>query len=334
MIFTRRQFVSGSGLAGLGLLVGGGRLPGQSQPVTQAPRIGILEIRSPASTFPTFAPFVQGLHELGYVAGDNIALELRSADGDVDRLPHLAAELVGLKVDVIVTQGTPATQAAQQATSTIPIVHVTGGDLVAAGLVGSLARPGGNVTGVDTSAPQLSRKRLDLLKDVVSDLSRPAVVWNPTNAVKRREWAELQDAAALLGVQLLSFEVEQVSDVERALMAIPSGRPDGLLVLTEFVTDAQATRILEFAAASRLPSVFERRDWVDAGGLMSYGPNVSRNVHRGAYYVDRLLKGTKPSDLPVEQAMTFDFVINLKTAQALDLTIPQHVLLQATEVIQ
>jgi putative ABC transport system substrate-binding protein len=279
-------------------------------------------------------PFLQGLHELGYVEGENVALELRSADGDVARLPQLAAELVGLQVDVIVTQGTPATQAAKQVTSTVPIVHPTGGDLVAAGLVASLARPGGNITGVDSNAPQLSRKRLELLKAVVPDLSRAAVIWNPSNPVKAREWTELQAAAALLGVQLLSHEVQQAGDVERALAAIPSGRPDGLVILTEFIIDAQARRIVEFAAASRLPSVFERRDYVEAGGLMNYGPNIPGNVRRSAYYVDRILKGAQPADLPIEQPMRFDFVINLKTAHALGLTIPQHVLLQATEVIQ
>jgi putative tryptophan/tyrosine transport system substrate-binding protein len=327
---SRRQVVQGAGAMGLGLLAGCGRWPGQAQPVIKAPRIAVLMTGS----FQFFDTFVQGLRELGYVAGDNIILELRFADGDVGRLPQLAAELVGLQVDVIVTQGTPATQAAKQATSTIPIVHATGGDLVAAGLVTSVARPGGNVTGVDSSAPQLSRKRLELLKEVVPGLSRAAVIWNPSNPVKAREWAELQAAAALLGVQLLSHEVQQAGDVERALAAIPAGRPDGLVVLTEFIIDAQALRIVEFAATSRLPSVFERRDYVEAGGLMNYGPNISGNVRRGAYYVDRIIKGAQPADLPVEQPMTFEFVINAKTAQALNITIPPHVLYQATEVIQ
>jgi putative ABC transport system substrate-binding protein len=329
---SRRQFVRSAGVVGLGLLAACGQWPGQAPPVVKMPRIGVL-MTGPASPL-FFDHFQQGLQEFGYVEGDNIAVELRSADGDVVRLPQLAAELVELKVDVIVTQGTPATQAAKEATSTIPIVHPAGGDLVAAGLVASLARPGGNITGVDSNAPQLSRKRLQLLKDVVPDLSRAAVVWNSSNAVKGREWTELQAAAALLGVQLLSHEVQQAGDVERALAAIPSGRPDGLVVLSESITDAQAPRIGEFAAASRLPSVFERRDFVEAGGLMNYGPNIPGNVRRGAYYVDRILKGAKPADLPIEQPMRFDFVINLKTAQALGLTIPHHVLLQATEVLQ
>jgi putative ABC transport system substrate-binding protein len=331
---SRRRFVQGAGVVGLGLLAGCGRLPGQAQPVVKAPRIAVLMTASPSSPSSQLDAFLQGLHEHGYVEGENIAIELRAADGDAARLPQLAAELVGLKVAVIVTQGTPATQAAKQATSTIPIVHTGGGDLVAAGLVASRARPGGHITGADSSAPQLSRKRLELLKEVIPNLSLTAVVWNPSNPVKQVEWTELQAAAAPLGVQLLSHEVQDAGDVDRALAAVRSGRPEGLVVLSEFLLNAQATRIAEFAKASRLPSVFELRHFVEAGGLMNYGPSFAGLRRRAAYYVDRILKGAKPADLPIEQPREFECVINLKTAQALGLTIPPHLLLQATEVIQ
>jgi putative ABC transport system substrate-binding protein len=329
---SRRHFVQGAGAAGLGLLVACGRLPGQTAPVSKAPRIAVLMTRS---SYPQFLDaLLQGLHELGYVEGENFTLVLRSADGDVARLPQLASELVGLQVDVIVTQGTPATQAASQATRTIPIVQPTGGDLVAAGLVASLAHPGGNVTGLDSNTPQLSRKRLQLLTEVAPGITRTAVVWNPSNPVKRREWTELQTAATLLGVQLLSHEVRDAGEADREMATIPDGQPDSLVAMGDAVIDAQAARIAAFATASRLPSVFETRRYVEPGGLMSYGPNVNTMHHRGAYYVDRILKGTKPADLPVEQPTTFEFVINLQTAQSLGITIPQHVLLQATEVIQ
>jgi len=246
----------------------------------------------------------------------------------------LAAELVRLQVAVIVAAG-GAVNTAKDATNTIPIVMPTSGDPVGQGLVTSLARPGGNITGLTTlSSSEIAGKRLQLLKEIVPEASRVAVLWNPGNAAKVLEFKQAQVAAAALGLTLQSLEVRGPNDFDSAFNAAAAGHVDALDALSEALINAHATRITDFALKSRLPSVFEQRELVEAGGLISYGPNVTDLYRRAATYVDRILKGAKPADLPVEQPTRFDFVINLKTAQALGLTIPQSILMQATEVIQ
>jgi putative ABC transport system substrate-binding protein len=268
------------------------------------------------------------------VEGQNIDIEVRSAEGESERLPTLAAELVRLQVDVIVTGSVPATQAAQQATQTIPIVMGVVVDPVATGLAASLARPGGNITGLSRMGPVVAAKQLELLKETVPGLSHVAVLWNPTNPGRTPELREVEVAAGALGVRLQAVEVHGPTELDGAFAAMTKEQADGVMVPLDFVLLNLRTTIIDLAAKNRLPAVYGQRDYVDSGGLMSYAANVSEMYRRAAYYVDRILKGAKPGDLPIEQPMTFEFVINLKTAQALGLTIPPHVLLQATEVIQ
>jgi putative ABC transport system substrate-binding protein len=329
-LLTRRRFVQGTGLAGLGLLAGCGRWPGQAQPAARVPRVGLLGLR----TVPTLPDaFRQGLRELGYVEGQNVVVEHRVADGNPERLAELAAELVRLPVDVIVAENTPAAIAARQATSTIPIVTAIG-DPVGAGLAASIARPGGNVTGLKGGPEQIAGKRLQLLTEAIPGVSRVGVVWNSGNRVKQIEWAETESAARALGVQLVSVEVRATDELERAFATVSPQTADALVVFAEELMASNAGKVVELVASTRLPAMYETRPFMDAGGLMAYGPNAPGLFRRAAYYVDRILKGASPADLPIEQPREFDFAINLKTAQALGLTIPPHVLLQATEIIQ
>ena len=332
--WSRRQFVQGVGVAGLALAAGCGRLPWQTHQPAKVPQIGFLLAR-PLSAPPDYLqPFRRGLHDLGYVEGQNIDIEVRSADGESERLPTLAAELVHLQVDVIVTGSVPATQAAQQATQTIPIVMGVVVDPVATGLAASLARPGGNITGLSRMGPVVAAKQLELLKETVPGLSHVAVLWNPTNPGRTPELREVEVAAGALGVRLQAVEVRGPTALDGAFAAMTKEQADGVMVPSDFVLLDLRTTIIDLAAKNRLPAVYGQRDYVDSGGLMSYAANVSDMYRRAAYYVDRILKGAKPADLPIEQPREFEFVINLKTAQALGLTIPQQVLLQATEVIQ
>jgi putative tryptophan/tyrosine transport system substrate-binding protein len=277
--------------------------------------------------------FRQGLREHGYVEGQNIVIEWRFTEGSPEVLADAAAELVHQPVRVIVAQSTPAALAASRASSTTPIV-MSVGDPVAAGLAASLARPGGNVTGLSNFSPQLAAKRLEWLREAIPSLARVGVAWTPYNPLKAMQWLETESAAQTLSVQLQSLEVGGPEDFESAFAAAVQDRAHALVVFGDNVTASHAPQIVELAAKYRLPTMYEARTFVDAGGLMSYGPNVPGSYRRAAYYVDRILKGAKPADLPVEQPREFEFVINAKTAQALGLTIPQHVLLQATEVIQ
>jgi putative tryptophan/tyrosine transport system substrate-binding protein len=323
----RRGFVRG--VAGLAVLAGCGRLPGQAQAPTRVPRIGYL---SAARAAPAVE---QGLQDLGYVHGQTIILEPRIAGAQLDRLPALAAELVHLPVDVIMTTGGIATLAAQQATSTIPIVQAAGGaDLVREGIVASYARPGGNVTGLTEIVPELSAKRLELLQQAVAGLARVAVLWNPAAPLAVSSFGETQEAARLLGIQLESLEVHGPDELKSVIEGAARGPADALLVLSDPLTISQQAHIAALAGTSRLPSMFDRREYAAAGGLLSYGPDVVEMQRRAATFVDKILKGAKPADLPIERPMRFDFIINFQTAQALGLTIPPHVLLQATEVIQ
>jgi putative tryptophan/tyrosine transport system substrate-binding protein len=324
---SRRAFVVGAG--GLGLLAGCGRLPGQAQAPMRVPRIGYL---SAARASPGIE---QGLNDLGYVHGQSLILESRLAGGQLDVLPDLAAELVHLPVDVIMTTGGIATVAAKQATSTIPIVQAAGGaDLVREGIVASYARPGGNVTGLTEIVPELSAKRLELLQQAVAGLARVAVLWNPAAPLAVSSFGETQDAARLLGIQLESLEARGPDDLQRLVEGVTGGRADALLVLSDPLTITHQANIAALASAGRLPSMFDRREYVAAGGLLSYGPDVVEMPRRAAVYVDKILKGASPAELPIERPMRFDFIINLKTAQALGLTFPNEILLQVTEVIQ
>jgi putative ABC transport system substrate-binding protein len=309
-------------------------LAAEAPPVAKIPRVGVLWPGSPPTgAAPSFEAFRQELHERGYVEGQNIALVLRSAEGSAERLPDLVAELVRVPVDIIVALGAPAAQAAKHTTRTLPIVMLAG-DAVESGLVASLARPGGNLTGVSLMSPDHVRQRLALLKDIIPGLARVAVLWNPTNPAKGPEWREMQVAAGALGVRLDSREVRAFADVERAFAALRQERPDALLVPEDPLTMRHRTEIVTLAATARLPALYTLREFADAGGLMTYGPSLPALYRRAAYYVDRLLKGSKPAELPVEQPTKFELVINLKTAQALGLTIPPTVLFQADDVIK
>jgi putative ABC transport system substrate-binding protein len=330
---TRRRFVQGAGAVGLGLLAGCGRWPGQvNAPAQQRNprRIGLL-FAAGENRF-----IQQALQELGYVDGQNVLIESRIAGGRLDVLPALAAELVALPVDVIVTVGTPATVAAQQASSTIPIVQSTGAaDLVREGIVASLARPGGNVTGLTAIAPELTAKRLEFLTQVVPGLARVALLWQSGSPNAAEQIGEIQAGARALGVQLQSLEIGQGPEqLDGLLAAATRSGAEALILLADPVTITHHAQIAALAIASRLPAIFDRREFAEAGGLLAYGPNFADVQRRGATYVDKILKGTKPGELPIQRPTIFDLVINLKTANALGLTIPQHVLLQATEIIQ
>jgi len=303
-----------------------------AQQAGKVPRIGFL---SPGNA--TSAPneaFRQGLRELGYVEGQNLVVEYRWADGDTARLPALAAELVRLRVDVLVAATNPAVLAARQATSTIPIVFAASSDPVGTGLVASLAHPGGNVTGLSLVAPELSGKRLQLLRETLPQLARVALLWNSGDPGMADRVTETKAAARQLGVTLHVEWVRDLAGLDRAFATLAQARPDAFLTTVEPFTGDHRQRIVAFAAQQRLPAMYEERDFVDAGGLMAYGPNLAANYRRAATYVDKILKGTKPADLPVEQPTKFELVINLKTAKALGITIPQTVLIRADEVIR
>ena len=300
----------------------------------KVPRIGYLHARSPVEAADITNAFRRGLRDLGYVEGQTIAIEYRWAEGKFERVPPLAAELVRLKVDVIVTSGEAAVRAARQATSTIPIVMASHPDPVGTGVISSLARPGGNLTGLSIFAPDLAEKRLELIKEAVPKLSRVAVLWNPDNLGKVLEFQVTQAAARALGVTLQPVEVRKANDFDMAFSVILRKRPDALVTFVETLTLVHQTRIVDFVTRNRLPMVAELRVFSELGGLMSYGANQPELFRRAATFVDKILKGAKPADLPVEQPTRFEMVINLKTAKALGLTIPPSVLIRADQVIQ
>jgi putative ABC transport system substrate-binding protein len=306
----------------------------EAQQPKKVPLIGFLVGPSLASIKPLADAFRQGLHKLGYVEGQSLAIEWRSAEGVNERLPNLAAELVKLKVDVILTRGTPATQAAKHATQTIPIVMTGGSDPLGTGLVTSLAHPGGNVTGLTDVYSDLGGKQLELLKEASSKVSRVAVLWDPANPGNTTWLGGMKVAAGALSLKLQPVEVHGPNDLEPAFSAIKKERARALSVLSNAVTTTYRARIVDFAAKSRLPAMYPERESVETGGLMSYGPNLSDMWRRAATYVDKILKGTKPADLPVEQPTKFEFIINLKTAKQIGLTIPPNVLVRADRVIK
>ena len=315
----------------LGLLLG--PLAAEAQQPARVPRIGILPPGPISERVHLWEAFRQGLRDLGYVEGQNITLVFPSAEVRPERLPHLAAELVNLKVDVIVAATTVAVQAAAEASKEIPIVMPVAAP-VETGLVASLARPGGNITGLTLMASELSGKRLELLKTVVPRVSRIALLLNPAAAVVPAQMKETEVAARVLGVQLQPLEVRGPDDLERVFQAAIKGRAGALITVDDALIFTHRTRIVNLAAKSRLPAIYGFREFVDAGGLMSYAPNLADMYHRAATYVDKILKGAKPADLPIEQPTKFEFVVNLKTARALRLTIPQSILLRADQVIQ
>ncbi len=308
----------------------------QAQAPGKVPRVGILfsEFAPTSEPSPTARAFVESLRGLGWVEGRNVLLEWRYAEGRTERYPVLAAELVALKVDVLVAFSTPAALAVKQVTTTTPVIMAAISDPVGSRLVGSLARPGGNITGLSLLAPELSAKRLDLFKQAMPRLARAAVLWNTANSGMVLRFRETESASRALGVAIDSVGVQGPGDFETAFATISKHRPDALLVLADTVTSAHRRRAIEFAAASRLPAIYETRQFADDGGLMSYGISMSEHYRRAAFFVDKVLKGAKPADLPVEQPSTFELVINLKTAKALGLTIPQTVLLRADHVIE
>jgi putative ABC transport system substrate-binding protein len=311
--------------------------PARAQQPKKIPLLGFLSGGDAASGSTRFEAIRLALRERGYVEGKNIAIEYRYAEGESDRLPELAAELVRLKVDIIVVGGgfAPA-RAAMNATKTIPIILAGRGiDPVEAGLVASLARPGGNVTGITNIGGQLVGKRLELLKEAVPKLARVAVLYasaNPSSVLAVKE--DLPVAARALRLTIQPWEARAANDFDRIFAALRKQRPDGLYMLGGALMSANEKRIIGIALKSRLPSTFQSRESVEAGGLMSYGADEAESYRRVAYFVDRILKGAKPADLPVEQPMKFDFVINLKTAKQIGLTIPQWTLMKADKVIQ
>jgi putative ABC transport system substrate-binding protein len=305
-----------------------------AQQPTKIPRIGFLITSSPAVIAPRMDAFRQGLRELGYVEGKNIVIERRHAEGRLDQLRAFTAELVQLNVDVIVTSGPTATRPAKEATSTIPIVMTFDDDPVGSGFVASLARPGGNITGLSTLAPEISGKQLELLKEIVPRLGRVAVIGTSTRQGTAQNLKEMKLAAGAFGVKLQYIDIQNPKDIETAFRAASKERAEALLVLQSPVFNSQRAQIADLALKSRLPATYPRREFVEDGGLMSYGVSISDLDRRAAAYVDKILKGAKPSDLPVEQPTKFELVINLKTAKLIGLTIPPTVLGRADRVIK
>ena len=306
----------------------------QPQQPAKIPRIGFLIPVSASTLSARVEAFRQGLHELGYVEGKNIVIEWRSAEGKADRLPALAAELVRLKVDVIVTVGPPATRPAKQATVTIPIVMGHDDDPVGSGFVASLAQPGGNVTGLSTLAPEISGKQVELLREIVPKLSRVTVIGTVTRPGNPQALREINLAADAVGVHLQYLEIQAPKDIEIAFQAASNERADALLVLSNEVLIPQRRRIADLAVKSRLPAIYNRPEYVEDGGLVFYGVSYTDLYRRAATYVDKILKGAKAADLPVEQPKKFEFIVNLKAPKQIGLTIPPNVLARADRVIR
>jgi putative tryptophan/tyrosine transport system substrate-binding protein len=305
----------------------------QQQP-KKVPRIGYLSGTSPSVNSARVEAFRQGLRDLGYVDGKNIVIEWRYAEGKLDRLPALAAELVRLKVEVIVASAPPPTRSAKQATATIPIVMSYDDDPVGNGFVASLARPGGNITGLATLAPELSGKQLELLKEIIPKLSRVAVLGNATRPGSPQALREINLAADAFGIQLQYLEIQAPKDIEIAFRAASKEQADAVLVLGSPTLLSQRRQVADLAVKSRLPAIYGRPEYVEDGGLMSYATSFTDLSRRSAIYVDKILKGAKPADLPVEQPKKFEFIINLKAAKQIGLTIPPNVLARADKVIR
>jgi putative ABC transport system substrate-binding protein len=331
---TRRRQV----IAALGGTMAAWPLAARTQQATKVPRVGNLITGSASSEAQSgLKAFRQALRELGYIEGQNVVIEYRSADGRIERLPDLVRELIDLKVDVIVAGATPAGRAAHQATKTIPIIVSAMGDPIGDGFVASLARPGGNVTGTTFLGPELVPKRLALLKELLPSASRVAVLWHPGafgDQTMKEMQKEIGDAAGPLGLQLQFSPAHNLDELDGAFATIAASRPEAIFQFPSPVLYAERRRIVELAAKYRIPAMYNAREFVEAGGLIGYGTNLDELSRRGAMYVDRILKGAKPSELPVEQPNRFELVVNLKTARALGLTIPPSILARADEVIE
>jgi len=319
---NRRAFVTG-----LGAILAA-PLAAEGQAVGKVPRIGLLDYAK------FWDPLLETLNELGYVEGRTIIFEYRSSEGRSERLPALALDLVKRGVDIIVVYGTPATQAAKRATATIPIVMVGVGEPVDTGLVASLARPGGNITGNTILGPDLGAKRVEFLREAIPRISRIAFLLNPQNSSNRTQFEHVQAGVRAHGLRLLSVQVSGPDEFDDAFGAMMKQRPDALMVTADAAQQRFVDRIVRFAAAQRLPTMYQVKENVIDGGFISYGPSLPDLFGRSARYVDRILKGTKPADLPIEQPTKFELVINLKTAKALGLTIPPSLLLRADQVIE
>ena len=328
-VIHRRTFLST--MAG-GLLAA--PLAAEAQQAGKVYRIGFLGNSTEALEANLVGPFREGLRDLGYVEGRNVLIEYRWAEGNYDRFPALIGELLALKVAVIVTAGTPATLAVKKATTSVPLVMSAVGDPVGAGIVPSLSHPGGNITGLTAISTEMDAKRLELLREVVPSVSYIALLWNAASPLQVLAEKQVQAAAQVLRMRVLSLGVKTEEEIKSALAVVARERPDALLVLADRLLLHHRALIMDFAIRHRLPGVHAYRELVEAGGLMSFGPSYADMHKRAAYFVDRILKGAKPGDLPVERPRTFELVINLKVAKALGLTIPQSVLLRGTEIIQ
>jgi len=327
-LYKRREFIT---------LLGGTAawpLAVRAQQAGKVHRIGVLETISTTLNVANFYALREGLRQLGYAEGQNLVIEYRSADGRDDRFPGLARELLALKVDVIVTRGTPAAKAVKNATSTVPVVMTASGDPVGVGLVTSLARPGGNITGLSAIVGELSPKRLELIKEIVPGLARIAVLANTSNDAVRRDWARIETAARSLGVQSQLLDLRESDALGPTFDDASARRADALVVVIDAITQANQQRIVDLAMKHRLPAIYSSREFVDAGGLISYGVSYPDLYRRAATYVDKILKGTKPADLPVVQPTKFELVINLKTAKALGIEVPPSLLALADGVIE
>ncbi len=321
-------------IVALALAIHAAPLAADAQQPAKMPRIGFLGNSTAALEANLVGPFREGLRDLGYVEGRDVLIEYRWAEGKYERFPALIGELIALKVDVIVTAGTPAALAVQKAAPSIPLVMVAVGDPISVGLVASLGRPGGNITGLTSISAELEGKRLELLREVIPKLSSIAVLWNPASQFSVVAEKEVQAAAQVLRIRVQSLQVRAAEEFDNAFAAILRERPGALLVLADRLFLHNRARIVDFEAKHRLPGVYAYRELVEAGGLMSFGPSYAGMHRRAAAYVDKILKGAKPADLPVEQPAKFELVINMKTAKVLGLTIPQSVLIRADEVIQ
>jgi putative ABC transport system substrate-binding protein len=306
----------------------------EGQPSVKIRRIGVLTPRSPSDSALWHHAFQQGLHDLGWVEGKNISIEYRYAKGKRDHLPDLAADLLRLNVEVVVVVSVYAARAVQQANKAIPIVMASAADPVQLGLVASLARPGGNITGLSEITPEMAGKRLELLKEMVPKLSRVAVLWDPGNDASALSWKEIQSPASQLGLRLHSLEARSPKDFDKAFESATRARAGALAVMPAQLFGANLKRIADLAAKNRLPSIWHLSEFVDSGGLAAYGPDRSDQFRRAAYFVDKILKGAKPAELPVEQPVKFEFVVNLKAAKQIGLTIPPNVLARADRVIK
>jgi putative ABC transport system substrate-binding protein len=297
-------------------------------------RVGVLEMTAPALNASNFNALLERLREIGYVEGQNLVIDYRSADGRPDRFPALAAELVRLKVDVIVTRGTPAVQAAKNATATIPVVMAASGDPLGTGVIAELARPGANVTGLSAFTRELLGKRLELLRDAVPGIARPAFLSNLGNPIARKQWEEMSSASSKLRFEPILLDVRKPEDMERAFETAVVHRADAVIVGNDTVTHSNRRHVVELAAKHRLPAMYLASQFVYEGGLMTYGVSYPDLYRRAATYIDKIFKGSKPADLPIEQPSKFELIVNLKAAKALGLKISESFLLRADEVIE